>query len=151
MPQWRHHPLDFPEIQDKSTRVSNISFWHRRAEIHSIGKLTENYEEKRYCVTVTLTFDQRSPISIGSEPVVKAAILLKLRRSKSMHPFSWNLITDRQDTDKLQRKYHSFTILWRCKNNPPTLNWDSNYHFESKNMNTIIEKFTMDSQYMYQR
>ena len=71
-------------------------------------------KKNAYYVTVTLTFDPRSPISIGSEPVLYAANFAKTT-SKLVHPFGWNNVhkksghtdrqTDRQthrQTDKLE-------------------------------------------------
>ena len=43
---------------------------HNRAEIHntSMRKLTELWRKNEYCVIVTLTFNQRSLISVESKP-----------------------------------------------------------------------------------
>ena len=50
--------------------ISNfILIEHKRAEIKSKEVNGELWRKNGYYVTVTLTFDQRSPISITSEPV----------------------------------------------------------------------------------
>ena len=78
---------------------------------------------------MTLTFDPRSLISIGSEPVQKSAIQRKPRPNRLFRSagilFTRNPDTDRQTdrqtdrhthrhTDKLQWKYNLSTISWRC-------------------------------------
>ena len=52
---------------------------------YRVGKLTEINEEKMDIVNLTLTFDLRSLISIGSEPVLKAAIQRKPRANLCIH------------------------------------------------------------------
>ena len=62
------------KFKHKSSRAyltdipNSISIGHKRAEIH-VGKLTKVMKKNGFNVTVTLTFDPRSPISIRSEPV----------------------------------------------------------------------------------
>ena len=52
---------------------------HTRAEIYSMDVNRELWRKNGYCVTVTLTFDPRSPNSIGFELVREATIYRKPR------------------------------------------------------------------------
>ena len=51
-----------------------ILIGHKRAEIESREVNRELGRKNGYYITVTLTFDQRSPISIWFEPLRQAAI-----------------------------------------------------------------------------
>ena len=76
--KWRHN---FIFIKNSNTKLPRaylsdiqhfISIGNKRAEIQ--GREV-NYEERNeYQVTVTLTLNPRSPISIGFEPVCKATV-----------------------------------------------------------------------------
>ena len=55
-------------IEGISKRHTEFHLIKHRELRNKVGKLTENYEEKNgYYVTMTLTFDQRSPILTGFE------------------------------------------------------------------------------------
>ena len=76
-----------------------------------VVKLIENYEEKIwFCVTVTLTLNQRSPISIGSEPVQSATIYRKPR------PFGWNFVNKEYSQPDRQTDKQTHTQVNCCKN-----------------------------------
>ena len=104
--------------------ISNfILIEYKRAKIQSREVNGELWRKNEYYVIVTLTFNPRSPISIGFEPVQLAKTA-----SISVHLFGWNSIhkqsrthtqrqTDRHThTDKLQWIYNPCTMSWRCKN-----------------------------------
>ena len=76
---------------------------HRRAEIQSRKFNREVWRKNWYYVTVTLTFDPRSPISIGFDPVRKTA-------SKSVHLLGWNFVHKQSRTDRYtDRQTHTQT------------------------------------------
>ena len=75
-PKWRHHPCDFYEIFNANLQRAYLSgilnfslIRHKRAKIYSREVNRELWIKNGYWVTVTLTFDPRSPISIGSEVI----------------------------------------------------------------------------------
>ena len=85
--------------------------------------------------TVTLTFDPRSSISIGFEPMNAISNHLAKIASKSVHPFGWNFVhkkraghTDTQthiQTNCSENILNPSKISWRCK-------YHSNTRFKTK-------------------
>ena len=68
--QLRDPQLDFHEIQTHLSDIPNfISIRHNKAEIQRREFKRELWRKIGYYVTVILTFDPRSPISIGFELV----------------------------------------------------------------------------------
>ena len=79
--KWRHLLFEFYEILNTNrprvylSDIPNFHFIkHKRAEIQGREVNRELWRKNCYHVTVTLTFDPRSPNSIGSEPVGEVAI-----------------------------------------------------------------------------
>ena len=79
-PKWRNNDViihsTFMKFKHKSTKgiskqhISNsILIEHKRADVQSREVNKELWRKNGYYVFVTMTFDPRSPISIGSEPV----------------------------------------------------------------------------------
>ena len=135
--QWRHHPLDFLwHINTKRPRVylSNIPIFnlikHKIAEIQSREVNRKLWRKNGYYGTVTLTFDPRSPISIGSAHIgsdpsqcgkqpfsencvqIDASVWMKFCSQEV--PDTQTLRHTDTQTDKLEWKYNPSTISWRC-------------------------------------
>ena len=104
-----------------SDKLNFILIGLKRAKIQRREINRELWRKNGCNVTVTLTFDPRSPISIGFELLQLATIKRRLRQNQCSGLIGICSQTDRQ-TDRhthtqinWSKKKNPSTILWRCK------------------------------------
>ena len=102
------------------------SFWLDLRELRStVGKLTELWRKSRYCLIVTLTFNQfkLGPRHCGKEPFSENCIQIGAS--------VWLEFCSQTDTHRhTEMKFKPSTIFWRCKKSKMT-NLNENLNFDN--------------------
>ena len=118
--KWRHHDVIIRLIflWNSTTNlqraylsgIPNFSLIRDKiAEIYSMEINRELWRKNEYWVTVNLTFDSRSPISIGSDPVSGISNRLAKTTSKSVNAFGWNFVHKKSRTHRQKHTQTNFS------------------------------------------